>query len=123
MIKCQRTAEEVCVEYAIAAESVREQTRIMRNNRCEGESKGEIGMSGYREGAEESCLNKHWTIVIVDAGHGNAAEKPSLAYDAMCDECKTRLQAFEDRREARKRLGAVKRAVEAAGKRLMAVTA
>jgi len=30
----KRTGDEVCVEYAIAADSVREQTRIMANNRC-----------------------------------------------------------------------------------------
>lgn len=113
-----RTANDVTVEYAIAVECVREQTRIMAKNRCEGESKGEIGMSGYREGAEESCLNKHWSIVVVSGGHGEGREVPGMAYDDMCDECKTRLQAFLDRREARKRLGAAKRAVETVGKRL-----
>lgn len=122
MSKRQRTAEEACVEYAIAAESVREQTRVMRNNRCEGESKGEIGASGYREGAQDSCLNQHWTIVLEGSGD-HAREVPELDYEDMCDECKTRLHAFKDRRDARKRLGAAKRAVENAGKRLMAATA
>lgn len=118
-----RNPEQVCIAYAEASESVRIFTRTLNGNRCEGESKGEIGMSGYREGAEESCLSKHWSIVVVNAGHGNPKEEPGMAYEDMCDACKTRLQAFNDRRQARKVLGAAKRAVEAVGKRLKAVTA
>jgi len=36
----------------------------------------------------------------------------------MCDACKIRLAAFEKRKEAKKRYGAAKLAVEKVGKRL-----
>jgi hypothetical protein len=117
MAKSKRSAEEVCVEYAIAAESVREQTRIMRNNRREEESKGERGAYGCVEGAQESCLSEHWSIEATPYG-----ERPSRAFEDMCELCQIRLKAFETRRECKRRLGAAKRAVEAIGKRLQAVT-
>lgn len=115
MAHLKRTPLDVCVGYVIAVEAVREQTRIMRNNRCEEFSKGEIGMSGYREGAQDDCLSQYWSIVHDQQGR----EHPEREHDDMCDACIRRLQAFKDRREAKKLFGAAKRSVEAIGKRFI----
>jgi hypothetical protein len=116
MAKSKRSAEEVCVEYAIAAESVREQTRIMRDNPCTEQSGGELDLaSGYSNGAQESCMSRHWNVVT--GPPPNYREEPELTYDGMCEPCKIRLKAFDARRECKRRLGAAKRAVEAIGKR------
>jgi hypothetical protein len=66
-------------------------------------------------------MSRHWNVVTGPAP--NYREYPEIAYEDMCDGCKVRLKAFEDRREARKRLGAAKRAVEAIGKREIAAAA
>lgn len=115
MAKAKRTAVEVCVAYSFAVEAVREHTRILRDNRCEEESKGELDTaSGFSVGQVSSCLDEFF-----QAPKGPDGEFPRFQefYDRMCDACKKRLQAINDRREARKILGAAKRAVEAIGKR------
>lgn len=109
-----RNAEDVCAEYALAAEAVREQTRIMRNNRCEEESKPEITANGYGAPAVESCLSQHWTIETDVRG----SEHPMKDSGDMCDPCQIRLKAFEARKDAKRRLGAVKRSIESVGKRI-----
>lgn len=110
MPKPRRTAEDVCVEYAIAVAAVREQTRIMAAHRCtEGSRKN------FNETGETECLDDFFA-----APKGPDGEFPRYRefHDRMCDNCKRRLQALDDRRQARIRLGAAKRAVEAVGKRL-----
>lgn len=111
----KRTAEEVCIEYAISVEAVREQTRIMAANRCIEESAEEVEHTTGRlvSPAVVSCLTRHWEIVVT-----KYREEPALALEDMCDKCQTRLEAFEVRAAAKKRLGAAKRAVEAIGKRI-----
>lgn len=110
----KRTASEACIEYAIAAQAVREQTRIMGNNRCVEESAEEIEHAAGRlvSPAVPSCLTQHWEIVV-----GKYREEPALALEDMCEKCQIRLEAFEARKVAKKRLGAAKRSVEAIGKR------
>jgi hypothetical protein len=113
MPRKRRTAEEVCIAYAVAVERVRFHTRIMHNHPCtEGRRKN------FNETGETECLDQHFAIEVYDGGHGNPKERPSLAEEDMCDNCRTRLQALNERKDARKRLGAAKRSVEAVGKRL-----
>jgi hypothetical protein len=111
MPRKQRTAQEVCTAYAHAVESVRVQTRIMLKHPCTEGNRKNFHKTGERE-----CLDRHWQTVLEGQGV-HAREVPELAVEDMCDACKTRLGAFEHRRDARKRLGAAKRAVEAIGKR------
>lgn len=115
MPKLKRTAEEVCIEYALAVAEVRFQTCLLRDHRCTEGSRKNFNETGERE-----CLDRHFEIEIYDSGHGNPKERPGLAAVEMCDNCQTRLQAIRDRKDVRKRLGAAKRAVEAIGKRLEA---
>jgi hypothetical protein len=105
----KRTAEQVCIEYAIAVEAVREQTRIMRDNRCPNES-ANFTEHGMNVDGESSCLDDLFEIMK------EGAEEDS-DYEEMCPACKIRFHALQKRRAARKRLGAAKRAVESIGKR------
>jgi hypothetical protein len=116
----RRTPEEVCVEYAIAAAAVREYHGVMKNNFCQVVyDENGIGRPGFR-GDGEDCLSQYWARIQTDNGTISA---PEIEYDEMCDNCKKREQAYRDRGEARKRLGAAKRSVEAVGKRLNAEAA
>lgn len=112
----KRTAEEVCIEYAIAVGAVREQTRIMAANRCPEQCGEERDPDSGRvvSAAQPSCLDLHWTLVCTPYG-----ESPERAFEDMCDQCQIRLTAFDARREAKKRMGAVKRIVERVGNRLI----
>lgn len=102
----RRTAEQVAIQFAEAVEAVRVHTRIMRDNWCPNFSAG-----GYENGVmvspSPSCLD----------GYFEALKDGALPdSDELCDKCKIRLKAIGDRRDARRRLGAAKRAVEAVGK-------
>jgi hypothetical protein len=112
----RRTPEEVCIEYAIAAEAVRAQTWILRNFPCT-----EASRHYTHETGEEECLTQHWRTETYQSGDDRPTERPELAAEDMCENCQTRLRAFKDRREARKRLGSVKRSIETIGKRLNVV--
>jgi hypothetical protein len=121
MAKSKRSAEEVCVEYAIAAASVREHSKILSLsvNQCDAVTMFHESGAEFLNGvsAPDSCMTQHWQVETYAYGDVEYRERPALAYDDMCDGCKVRLKAFEDRREARRRLGSAKRAVEAIGKR------
>jgi hypothetical protein len=97
----KRTAEEVCIEYARAAEAVREQTRIILNNRCTvADSPSE---RSYTEGTMTPC----WQDIGLEDR------------EDWCEECVAKDAAKTLRAQLRKRLRAAKRSVEAVGKRLM----
>lgn len=131
----RRTAEEVCVEYAIAVAEVRQLTKVIRDrlNQCEiaAQAIGEFDAAVQSRPSiqamlkppdMEDCLTKHWQIAT--GPPPIYREEPYLAYVDMCDACKLRCDRIGERRGARKRLGAAKRSVEAVGKRLnKAVTA
>lgn len=111
----KRTAEDVCVEYALAVKAVRNQTWIIRNWPCtEGNRKY------TSETGEEPCLDKHFRIETYQAGDDRPTERPEMAWEEMCENCQIRLKAIKNRRIARKLLGAVKRSIEVVGKRLNA---
>lgn len=113
MPRKKRTAEEVCIEYALAVAEVRFQTCLIRDHRCTEGSR-----NNFNETGEEECLDQYFSLEVVDAGNGNIREQPRRAAKDMCDNCQTRLQAVRDRKDSRKRLGAAKRAAESVGKRL-----
>jgi hypothetical protein len=105
-----RTAEEACIEYAIASADVRAQSRILRAFPCD-----EANNRHWNETGEQECLTQYWTTTRSDTG---PIPDPQIDYDNMCDNCKKREQAYRDRAQGRKRLGAAKRSIEAVGKRL-----
>lgn len=99
MPKPRKSAEEVCIELSLAAEAVRQQTRIMRANRCTIADRP--SERSFTEGSMTPCTN--------DVG---------LEEEEWCDACHVRNKAVKDRQASRKHLGAAKRSVEAVGKRL-----
>lgn len=121
--------EEVCIEYAIAVFHVRLQTSLIKENPCEVVAERCCEFEAALESRPsnrglliepdmDDCIAKHWRYVVVRAHDGEGREVPELAYEDMCGGCKERLKAVEDRKAARKRLGAAKRSIEATGKRL-----
>lgn len=115
MSKPRRTAEDVCIEYAIAVAAVREQTAIVHKHSCTEGNRQYTAETG-----EEECLDRHFRIEVYQAGDDRPMERPELAAEDMCENCQIRLKALDTRRGYRKRLGAAKRAVEIVGKRLNA---
>jgi hypothetical protein len=114
----RRTAEDACIDYAIAAEYVRSQTQILRDFPC-----SEASRQYTHETGEEECLTQHWRTETYQAGDDRPMERPELAAEDMCENCQARLKAYGERRNGRKRLGAIKRSIEAIGKRLNVVEA
>jgi hypothetical protein len=117
-IVAKRTPEDVCIEYAIAAEAVRKYTRLMRANPCTEASEGEFitgapGLGGF----VSDCLSEFFAA---PKGPGGEFPRYKEFHDLMCDGCKARLDAINLRSAARVHLGAAKRRVEAIGKRLNA---
>jgi hypothetical protein len=110
-------AEEACARYAQCAGEIRRLTRLLRTTRCPEESGAERVLYGsFSPGAPAigSCLDDFFA-----APKGPDGEFPRYKefYDQMCDICKAKLAAIDDRREWRKQLGAAKRVVENIGKR------
>lgn len=117
-MKQKRTAPEACIEYALAVAAVREQTRILRDTKCEIEEAAErADWSENYPGSEgtPSCLDNYF-----HAPKGPDAEFPRAQefYEKMCAPCKVKLRAVENRKDAKRRLGAAKRSVESVGKRI-----
>lgn len=112
MEKSKRSAEEVCIAYAVAAIKVRDCDAALSSG----------GYCPHEEPWKEklSCLGE-----LFACPQGPNGEMPRWRefYDKMCDACKSRLSMIEERREARVSLGAAKRAVQVVGKRLAAEAA
>jgi hypothetical protein len=111
----KKTAEDACIEYAIAVADVRQLTRVIGDpeNQCLRWSKWEANK--FVGVAPEPCLTVHWRIDHDRDGR----EVPEMPYDDMCDSCKLRCDRVRERKIARERLGAAKRVVGAIGKRLI----
>lgn len=99
MPKPRKSAEEVCIEYAIVAEAVREQTRIVLNNRC----------TETNRPSERSFTEGSMTPCRLDEG---------LDREDWCGACHAKNDALLARKDFHKRLRNAKRSVEAVGKRL-----
>jgi hypothetical protein len=106
----KRSAEDACIEYAIALATVREHSLVIRSFPCKEASNHHFDETGERE-----CLSEYWHGIT---GPDGFVARPQIKFDDMCENCKKREQAYHDRKEARKRLGAAKRSIAAIGKRL-----
>lgn len=118
MPKPRRTAEEVCIAYAQAAQVVRELTKKIAPTEC--------AFLAANDAYTVPCISQLFSVTHEADGYGgDLYEGKCEDIEAeMCDRCLESLKAVRDRKKARIRLGAAKRAVEAIGKRLdMAVTA
>lgn len=122
----KRTAEDVCIEYAIAAGVVRSITDKIKPWECTKYVQGGVNLD-WKPGRTEPvdpCLQQLFAKRDPDERQDVYDEAQQEIEDEMCDRCRESLQAVRDRKVARKRLGAAKRAVDAVGKRLgAAVTA
>jgi len=113
----KRTAEDVCIEYALAAEAVREHKRYLndRSNFCEGYEPAEeedyaTNYPGYRGTSRNSCLEEYDALEEVDKG--------AFIDNEMCSKCKVRLNVRFLLWLRKKDMQSAKRSVEAVGKRL-----
>lgn len=125
MPKPRKTAEDACIEYAIAIAEVRRLNAVMsaEQNLCDvialfRESEAERLNGSY---SPYSCLDGLFERHDPEMESLEAHEEAHAELrETMCDGCRERLSAIKDRKDARKRLGAAKRSVEAVGKRLKA---
>lgn len=108
----QRSANDVCIEYAIAVAEVRRLTKALGTSIC----KRVIDEDFSREG---TCLKNLWEMVPERNGEGNCSHEDfAEAVAELCTACAEARRLIDERRDARKRLGAAKRSVEAIGKRV-----
>lgn len=120
MPKPRKSAEEVCIEYAIAAVAVRDITRKITPGECALLVAEEaIPWHMRDEKPAVPCISKLLSLKP-EVGHNYGAylEESQEIEDEMCERCQESLKAVRDRKLLRKRLGAAKRSVEAVGKRL-----
>lgn len=114
-----RTAEDICVDYALCVQSVRVQRNILRDTFCENYEAGEPadyasnypGMSGT---SKNDCVDTYNTMSAVGAVPAN-----STYYDQqMCPNCKIRLEAYKQMKWDKQRLSRVKRIIESMGNKI-----
>jgi hypothetical protein len=115
-VKNKRTAEEVCIAYAQAVAEVRRFAGEMKKYPCEVVF--DWCESSQETPNPEDCLDEYFRVETYQAGDDRPTERRAIAIDEVCPNCQERLRTINDRKDARKRLGAAKRAVEAVGKRL-----
>ena len=99
------TPEQACINYAVVAEEMRKLTAIIRV-RCESYEKGDCGDPGVPR-----CVD---ALREIDQGYPGWNDQ----YEDMCQPCKDRWQAYQDRKDIRKKLNSAKRAVLSVGKTL-----
>ena len=120
-MKAILTAEQACINYAIAVSEVRRRTCFLRDNVCPNWSPQEspdyqCNYPGCPE--SPSCLTEYFTGVK-DASYGTDGVAQDMPDPSdLCDVCKAKLAAIEERREWKRKLGAAKRSIERLGKRL-----
>lgn len=108
-LSARRTPNEVCIEYAIAAKTVRDLTALIVPFNCT-----KVPKDSYTE----PCIVRLFNVKREDSHEEAYQEYIAEIKDEMCEQCHISLKAVEDRKEARKRLAAAKRSVTAVGKRL-----
>jgi hypothetical protein len=119
-VRSRRTPEEVCTAYAKAVAEVRRLTNIISPGECTkmASSEFQAGWPGPSTPIEP-CISQLFSLKP-SPGEDNDyyREEADEIESEMCDRCVESLKAVRERKEARKFLGAAKRAVEAIGKRL-----
>jgi hypothetical protein len=119
MAKSKRSAEEVCIEYAVATRIVRELSAKVRPGECTSMASAEFrpGWPGPSTPIEP-CISRLFSLKPTPGeDYDYYLEEAEEIESEMCERCVESLKAVRERKEARKRLGAAKRAVEAIGKR------
>lgn len=101
------TAEQACINYAVAAHTIHELTQELWAHRCPDKSLGAP--------PTPSCLETYF------AGPPDNEGKPLPdPKDALCEDCFAAFGIIQQRKLARRKFSVVKRAVLAVGKRLNA---
>lgn len=109
----KRTPEQVCIEYAIANNEVRRISKAIGSYQCLVEA--EFCAGPQFGDIPDTCLKQFYTT------HVEGYETfPDMEEEEMCEACKSKHALVMERKDARKRLGAAKRSVQAMGKRLNA---
>lgn len=125
MAKLKRTPEEVCIAYAAAAKAVRDITKRISPCECIPVVAHDAQPWNGQNEDVRPCISQLFSVTHEADGYGgDLYEGKCEDIEAeMCDRCLESLKAVRDRKKARIRLGAAKRAVEAIGKRLSAEAA
>jgi hypothetical protein len=105
-----KTPAELCIEYAEFVAHVRRLTGVLRKTKCSEASGGDDITP-----PESSCLDEFFSA---PKGPDGEFPRDQEFFDEMCEHCKTKLRAIDERRHWKIKLGAVKRNIERVGKKL-----
>jgi hypothetical protein len=118
----RRTAEEVCIEYHLAAAEIQRISAVIKAQVCQRdrdfEATRDSRPSNYID-QKPPCLTEYFTLPRLEDDHGNL-HLDDGDFEGFCEYCQIAYDAVQERKRARPRLGAAKRAVGAVGKRLNA---
>ena len=108
----RRTAEEVCIEYHLAAAEIRRISAVIKAQVCQRDRDYQEALktNPRADFPKQPCLSEYFALPRMDDGD----------FEGFCEYCQIAYDAVQERKRARQRLGAAKRAVGAVGKRLNA---
>jgi hypothetical protein len=114
----RRTAEEVCIEYHLATAEIRRISAVIKAQVCQRDI--DFDSSVYaQDDRKQPCLSEYFALPRIEDDHGNLHVDDG-DFEGLCEYCQIAYDAVQERKRARPRLGAAKRAVGAVGKRLNA---
>jgi len=117
----RRTADEVCIEYHLAAAEIRRISAVIKAQVCQRDRDYEEAMktNPHPGFSKQPCLSEYFALPRIEDEHGNL-HMDDGDFEGFCEYCQIAYDAVQERKRARPRLGAAKRAVGAVGKRLCA---
>ena len=116
----RRTAEEVCIEYHLAAAEIRRISAVIKAQVCQRDQDYEEALkTNPALDRLQPCLSEYFALPRIEDEHGNL-HMDDGDFEGFCEYCQIAYDAVQERKRARPRLGAAKRAVGAVGKRLWA---
>ena len=119
--RSRRTAEEVCIEYHLAAAEIRRISAVIKAQVCQRDRDYQEALktNPRADFPKQPCLSEYFALPRIEDEHGNL-HMDDGDFEGFCEYCQIAYDAVQERKRARLRLGAAKRAVGAVGKRLNA---
>jgi hypothetical protein len=117
----RRTADEACIEYHLAATEIRRISAVIKAQVCQRwRDYEEVRKTNpFTDPPNENCIGEYFKLPRLEDDHGNL-HLDDGDFEGFCEYCQIAYDAVQERKAARPRLVAAKRAVGAVGRRLCA---